>query len=889
MGGVHTAYKRDDRRELNGRQILPGDVAGPGGALPPSARGQQARGEVAGRAGRAVPGVTVSAEEAEVLRRKIETLRARLSGLSEATLRITRDLDLSTVLQGVIDEARALTDARYGALLVLDRQGGIEEFATSGITPEQRAGIKDYPKVLGLLQHLNEIEGPLRLGDIASHPNSVGFPEGHPPMKSFLGAPIFHRGQRLGNIYLTEKESTREFTAEDEEILTVFASHAAVAISNARSYLSERRAKADLEALVDTSPVGVLVFDARTMDLLSFNQETRRIVRGLRGLGHRQEGILSAITCRYPNGQRIPTEDLPAARAIRSGETVRADEVIMELPDGQAVTVIINATPVFSEEGEVVSCITTMQDMTALERIERLRSEFVGMVGHELRTPLAAIKGSAASVLGSSSPLDNAEMRRFFQVIDEQADQMRSLIGDILETAQMDAGTLSVTTAPADVAGLVEEARGSFLRGGTTNVIEVDLPPGLPPVSVDRQRMLQVLNNLFTYASINSPYGSTIRVSASVDDVHVSVSVTDEGKGVSAERLPHMFRKFSPSDPEDGYEPALARKPGPTALTAGEGLGLVICRGIVEAHGGRIWAESDGRGRGTRITFTVPTVQEAVPSRLGGDPELTPYRGAVEAERGRERILIVDDEPHQLLYLRKTLREAGYTPLSAADPRGMERVIETDRPHLVLLNPSLAGPDPLSGRGADIIEMIDGVRELTDAPVIFLSEQGGDGDVARAFDVGADDYIVRPFSPTELVTRIRAALRRQTAPERERTRQSYRAGDLTIDYAERRVTVAERPVQLTSTEYRLLFDLSVNAGRVLSHDQLLKRVWGPGYEGDTQPVRTFVKSLRRKLGDDARSPAYIFTEPRVGYRMAKPEAAAMRAAQSAGRRSSRSG
>ncbi len=140
-----------------------------------------------------------------------------------------------------------------------------------------------------------------------------------------------------------------------------------------------------------------------------------------------------------------------------------------------------------------------------------------------------------------------------------------------------------------------------------------------------------------------------------------------------------------------------------------------------------------------------------------------------------------------------------------------------------------------------------------------------------AFDMGADDYILKPFSPTELVARVRAALRRQSSPEGTQAREPYLLADLMIDYTERRVSVAGRPVQLTSTEYRLLSDLSTNAGRVMTHDQLLRRVWGPGYEGDTQPVRTHVKNLRRKLGDDPRDPTYIFTEPRVGYRMANPE------------------
>ena len=229
--------------------------------------------------------------------------------------------------------------------------------------------------------------------------------------------------------------------------------------------------------------------------------------------------------------------------------------------------------------------------------------------------------------------------------------------------------------------------------------------------------------------------------------------------------------------------------------------------------------------------------------------------------RGRERILAVDDERQMLLHLRNTLREAGYTPIVAGNPKDMEYLIETENPHLVLLNPASAG--------SDRIRVMARIRQFTDAPVIFMSEHADDENAALAFEMGADDYIVKPFSSAELVARIKAALRRQSAPERTQGPEPYLLGDLMIDYAERRVTLAGQPVQLTFTEYELLSDLSLNAGRVLSHDQLLRRVWGPGYSGDSQPVRTFVKSLRNKLRDDARNPTYIFTEPRVGYRMAK--------------------
>ena len=127
------------------------------------------------------------------------------------------------------------------------------------------------------------------------------------------------------------------------------------------------------------------------------------------------------------------------------------------------------------------------------------------------------------------------------------------------------------------------------------------------------------------------------------------------------------------------------------------------------------------------------------------------------------------------------------------------------------------------------------------------------------------NYNVKPFSPTELVAKVGAALRRQADPYRIESLEPYAMGDLTIDYAERRVMVVGRPVELTATEYELLCELSVNAGRVLTYDQLLRRVWGLTKSSDVRVIRAVVKRLRRKLDDDASSPIYIFTKPRVGY------------------------
>ena len=190
------------------------------------------------------------------------------------------------------------------------------------------------------------------------------------------------------------------------------------------------------------------------------------------------------------------------------------------------------------------------------------------------------------------------------------------------------------------------------------------------------------------------------------------------------------------------------------------------------------------------------------------------------------------------------------------DPRELSDVIRTERPRLVLLDLMLPGTDG--------IELMQGVPELADQPVIFISGYGRDETIARALETGAADYIVKPFSPTELTARVRAALRKGNEAE------PFVLGALTIHYEHREVTVAGRPVRLTVTEYELLRVLSLNAERISTYDMLVRKVWGDRATNDTQLLRTFIKKLRGKLGDAAASPTYIVTERGVGYRMARP-------------------
>ena len=776
-------------------------------------------------------------------------LRERLATLTEASLRINESLDLDEVLQGVLDSARALTRAHYGVLTTVNDLERAEDFLTSGMSPQERRLVEKMPDRRQFFEYFLGLAEPVRVQDLPSHLRSVGLPHSCPlGVRSMLAAPIRHRGRRIGYIHLGKKERAEEFTSQDVATLTMFACQAAMVISNARRYLDERRARADLETLIETSPVGVVVFDIRTGVPVSVNREAKRLVDILRSPGQSEEELQGTMTFRRSDGREICLTEYPLSKVLSAGETVRAEEIVLLVPDGRSVTVLLNATPIRTEEGDVESFVVTMQDMTPLQDLEKMRTEFLAIVSHELRAPLTSVKGSITTLLDPSARLNPAEALQFHRIIDDQSDRMRELISDLLDVAHIEMGMLSVSPEPSDPAALIDQSRNSFLSAGGGGNIRIELTPELPWIMADRLRIVQVLSNLLSNAARHSRESSAIKISAVADGFHIAVTVSDEGSGVSADRLPHIFRKFSRLDRgENGRD------------LEGTGLGLAICKGIVEAHGGRIWAESDGPGQGARFTFTIPVAGKTV--RVSGAPATPPDDSAQRRSVvPHSRILVVDDDPQTLKYVRETLTKSGYEPIVTGDPEEAVELMEGEEPDLVLLDLMLPGTDGIALMGR--------LLETGDVPVIFLSAYGQDELIARAFDMGAADYMVKPFSPTELSARIRAALRKRESPS---AAGPFRCGDLAIDYERRDVSLGGRPVRLTAIEYRLLVELSANSGRVLTHGHLLRRVYGLGNSGDLRPMRTVMCNLRRKLRDDADNPSYIFTEPRVGYRMAKAD------------------
>ena len=385
---------------------------------------------------------------------------------------------------------------------------------------------------------------------------------------------------------------------------------------------------------------------------------------------------------------------------------------------------------------------------------------------------------------------------------------------------------------------------------GNRDNVHIEMASGLPPVLADPGRIVQVVVNLLTNAARNSPEGSRIRVSATQEGENVTISVVDQGRGMSPEQIAQLFRKLPRRDRDAGAREDL--RPG---------WGLSICRGIVEAHGGRIFAESEGPDKGTRFRFTIPIAEEV--AKNGRRGTLSATDGARMPANSTDKILVVDDDPQTLRSVREALSNAGYVPVVTGDANEAIALFNEHSPQLALLDLVLPGSDG--------IELMHGIVEKADVPVIFLSAYGHEDAIAQALDNGAADYLVKPFSPTELAARIRAAIRKHTVPRLVVPSEPFLRGNLKVDYTRRRVTISGAPVDLTRIEYFVLQELAVNAGRTVFYEDILRRIWAKRGSNDRRPLHAAVKNIRRKLGDDAKNPKWIFNEPRVGYRLGKAE------------------
>ena len=553
-------------------------------------------------------------------------------------------------------------------------------------------------------------------------PSIIALETGKPVLGSILGVPL-ENDQSFRWLLVTAQPMVDLGDNQSKAVVTTLVDISQRVEAQSEALQNRQR----IEAVLDLSPVGILVTDSSGYTVLA-NQEINRLSAMSAKPGNALDETFHSVTLKRPDGSPYPLERFPLERAIRDGESVLAEEVIIELPDGTVVPTLVNAVPVRSTEGKVSGGILVMQDISPLEEVDKLRTEFLAMVSHELRNPLSNIKGGAYVGLNSRQTLDSADASELFEMIYEEADRMRALVDDLLDITRIEAGLISLTSEPDSLEEILAEAKVVFSRSGHPHHLAINMPEHLPLVRVDRRRVLQVLGNLLDNAAKYSPPSSPISIETEGGADYITVHVRDKGMGVPISKLPLLFNKFSRLHTESGDT-----KPG-------VGLGLAICKGIIEAHGGRIWAESPGVNQGATFSFTLPVCTDLL-SPVIDDGKISEID--VGALQKGATILIVDDEEHAILVLRRLLSEAGYRPVSTKDPSQAIQLIESNLPDLVLLD--ITFPD---GNGFDIFREI---RNRSNAAVVFLTASNQEEVIKRALQLGAADFITKPYSPERLL------------------------------------------------------------------------------------------------------------------------------------------
>jgi PAS domain S-box-containing protein len=361
-----------------------------------------------------------------------------------------------------------------------------------------------------------------------------------------------------------------------------------------------------LSSILNFSGDGIITVDS-ALRITGFNQamETMTTWHRHEVMGRFYYDVLRPCD---PQGKALDLERDPLLHAISSGRTVLNRELILLTRDGQRVNVSVTAAAIRAPQGQPISGVLNVRDITRTREAEELRTTFVSVVSHELQTPIAIIKGYASTLAREDAHWDPATLRERLHAIEEEADRLNHLVGNVLYASRIQAGGLTMERSELDLSEMTRSVVRRFHARSPDRKISVRFPAETPLVYADRGRIEEVLLNLLDNAVKYSPRGQDIRVRGQVTDDEVNIGVTDVGQGIPLREQERIFERFQQLDNSTSRR------------VAGAGLGLYICRAIVEAHGGRIWVHSE-LGVGSTFSFSLPrTEKPQLPIVLFGTP-----------------------------------------------------------------------------------------------------------------------------------------------------------------------------------------------------------------------------------------------------------------------------
>ncbi|MBK9927462.1 MAG: PAS domain-containing protein [Anaerolineales bacterium] len=505
--------------------------------------------------------------------------------LLELSRALTQELDLEKLLARILKISIEMLAGQAG-LIALKEQDGWRVATAHGIAP----AFLSYLTPLLAEENVRELDVRElnRMLKELTYTASMGLLNG-------TALPLAAHGQVIGVIFIFRNYPDL-FTQNDRILLQSFADQAAIAVYNARLYGQVSFEKQRLDALLDSAADGILILNAdftieRAND--AFERIYGKTHDELVNLPHdeviRWAGDPQGSTLKEAISNGWPLT--PNATLYVEGDLKR--DLPTPLPVG------VTYAPLISQDGRIRNIVVSVRDITHFRTADEIKATFISIVSHELRTPVALIKGYASTLRRDDAKWDKATISDSLAVIEEEADRLSKMIDDLLDASRLQAGGLSLNRADVSVPILAKRIAERFATQTNKHTITTDFPENFPIILADETRIQQVISNLVSNALKYAAKGE-IKISGQVRPEQVIICVSDEGPGIEAKDLPHIFDRF--------YRSTKAVK-----NTKGAGLGLYLARAIVEAHGGRIWADAPSASTnnpkldsGARICFSLP-------------------------------------------------------------------------------------------------------------------------------------------------------------------------------------------------------------------------------------------------------------------------------------------
>lgn len=503
--------------------------------------------------------------------------------LLEISRAITQELDLSKVLARILHITIEMLAGQAGLIALREQQVGWHVAVSQGIPPAFLRQLE--PLLATVSEHedpaLFEIPEINRLLQSLTRTASLGLLTG-------VALPLIARKKVIGLLFIF-RNYPGVFSSNDKALLQSFADQAAIAVQNAQLYTQISNEEERLTALLDSLADGILILRAdHTVE--HCNPALTRMLGipadEIRGASH--ENVLRWV--RLKDGQSL--EDAEAGGWPLTPHATLYVEGDLERTNKPPLPVGVTYSPLLTPDGKLLNVIASVRDITRFREAEELKSTFVSVISHELKTPVALIKGYVSTLRREDATWERAIVQDSLAVIEEEADRLTGLIENLLDATRLQAGVLAMNLSDVSLDALARRIAKRFEIQSNRHNFVVEIPADFPIILGDEDRLEQVFSNLISNAIKYSPEGGEIRIRGQVFPKQVVICISDQGPGIEMGDVPHVFDRFY-------------RSTDATRTTKGAGLGLYLSRAVVEAHGGRIWVDSKP-GEGARICFSLP-------------------------------------------------------------------------------------------------------------------------------------------------------------------------------------------------------------------------------------------------------------------------------------------